>query len=79
MNVIFVNHSMSLLLKGLNDIVADLSNCAINRAINGKTSSFFEDIFKAYQYGLFRVVGKAIIQKEILLRIKLKNTLIKST
>ncbi|WP_282035210.1 hypothetical protein [Metabacillus indicus] len=36
-----------------NDVVADLTNCAINRAINGKSSSFFEELFKIYQLGAF--------------------------
>ncbi|MCA1202306.1 hypothetical protein [Priestia flexa] len=36
-----------------NDVVADLTNCAINRAINGKNSSFFEKMFKIYQIGAF--------------------------
>ncbi|MGR3207408.1 hypothetical protein ACSYGW_13760 [Bacillus glycinifermentans] len=35
------------------DVVADLHNCAINRAINGKTNSFFEKIFEIYQFGAF--------------------------
>ncbi len=34
-----------------NEIVADLNNCAINRAINEKTKSFFENMFEVYQYG----------------------------
>lgn len=33
------------------DVTADLNNCAINRAINGKNCSFFEDLFKIYQIG----------------------------
>ncbi|MGH1038809.1 hypothetical protein [Bacillus wiedmannii] len=36
-----------------NDVVADLTNCAINRAINGKSSSFFEELFEIYQLGAF--------------------------
>ncbi|KEZ53660.1 hypothetical protein [Metabacillus indicus] len=36
-----------------NDVVADLTNCAINRAINGKRSSFFEELFEIYQLGAF--------------------------
>ncbi|KAB7673112.1 hypothetical protein [Bacillus sp. B1-b2] len=36
-----------------NDVVADLTNCAINRAINGKNSSFFEELFEIYQLGAF--------------------------
>ena len=36
-----------------NDVVADLTNCAINRAINGKSNSFFEKLFEIYQYGAF--------------------------
>ncbi|TKI67406.1 hypothetical protein FC756_13345 [Lysinibacillus mangiferihumi] len=35
------------------DVVADLTNCAINRAINGKSSSFFEELFEIYQLGAF--------------------------
>ncbi|UAC48872.1 hypothetical protein K6959_02825 [Bacillus aquiflavi] len=34
-----------------NEVVADLNNCAINRAINGRSSSFFEDLFEVYQIG----------------------------
>ncbi|MEY9867203.1 hypothetical protein ABIE66_002582 [Peribacillus sp. B2I2] len=36
-----------------NDVVADLTNCAINRAINGKNSSFFEELFDIYEFGAF--------------------------
>ena len=36
-----------------NDVVADLTNCAINRAINGKSSSFVEELFEIYQLGAF--------------------------
>lgn len=36
-----------------NDVVADLTNCAINRAINGKNNTFFEDLFEIYQLGAF--------------------------
>ncbi|NMD71267.1 hypothetical protein HHO41_13265 [Bacillus sp. DNRA2] len=36
-----------------NDVVADLTNCAINRAINGNSSSFFEELFEIYQFGAF--------------------------
>ncbi|MED3398583.1 hypothetical protein [Bacillus wiedmannii] len=36
-----------------NDVVADLTNCVINRAINGKSSSFFEELFEIYQLGAF--------------------------
>ncbi|BCB04106.1 hypothetical protein [Bacillus sp. KH172YL63] len=35
------------------DVVADLTNCAINRAINGKNSSFFEELFDVYKLGAF--------------------------
>jgi len=35
------------------DVVADLTNCAINRAINGKNNSFFEELFEIYQFGAF--------------------------
>ena len=34
-----------------NDVVADLNNCAISRAINGKSNSFFENLFEIYQFG----------------------------
>ena len=34
-----------------NEVVADLNNCAINRAINGEISNFFEDLFEVYQSG----------------------------
>lgn len=33
------------------DIVADLNNCAINRAVNGKIDNFFEKLFKIYKAG----------------------------
>ncbi|MBD5799897.1 hypothetical protein BHU24_22825 [Bacillus pseudomycoides] len=36
-----------------NDVVADLTNCAINRAINGKSNSFFEELFDIYKFGAF--------------------------
>lgn len=36
-----------------NDVVADLTNCAINRAINGKSNPFFEKLFEIYQFGAF--------------------------
>lgn len=36
-----------------NDVVADLTNCAINRAVNGKNNTFFEDLFEIYQLGAF--------------------------
>ncbi|MFP3339623.1 hypothetical protein R0J91_16715, partial [Micrococcus sp. SIMBA_131] len=35
------------------DVVADLHNCAVNRAINGKASSFMNDLFEVYQIGAF--------------------------
>ncbi|KYD06490.1 hypothetical protein [Bacillus atrophaeus] len=35
------------------DIVADLNNCAINRAINGNTDNFFEKVFEIYKAGYF--------------------------
>ncbi|MFJ9288757.1 hypothetical protein [Bacillus halotolerans] len=35
------------------EIVADLNNCAINRAINGKIDNFFEKLFKIYKAGYF--------------------------
>ena len=34
-----------------NDVVADLNNCAISRVINGKSNSFFENLFEIYQFG----------------------------
>lgn len=37
----------------LEEIVADLNNCAINRAVNGKTDNFFEKLFKIYKAGYF--------------------------
>ncbi|RDZ18504.1 hypothetical protein C3744_02540 [Priestia megaterium] len=33
------------------DIVADLNNCAISRAVNGTKNNFFESIFKLYRSG----------------------------
>ncbi|KAF6604449.1 hypothetical protein, partial [Bacillus sp. EKM417B] len=33
----------------LEEIVADLNNCAINRAVSGKTDNFFEKLFKIYK------------------------------
>ncbi|MBE2978194.1 hypothetical protein [Priestia megaterium] len=33
------------------DIVADLNNCAISRAVNGTNNKFFESIFKLYRSG----------------------------
>ncbi|MDM5186301.1 hypothetical protein QUF99_02375 [Bacillus sp. DX4.1] len=35
------------------DVVADLRNCAINRAINGKSNNFFEKILEIYKIGGF--------------------------
>ncbi|MFC7393457.1 hypothetical protein [Scopulibacillus cellulosilyticus] len=35
----------------LDDIVADLHNCAINRALNGKQNNFFEHLFEIYKAG----------------------------
>lgn len=33
------------------DIVADLNNCAISRAVNGTENNFFESIFKLHRSG----------------------------
>ena len=33
------------------DIVAEFKNCAVNRAINGKTDNFYEKIFEIYKSG----------------------------
>jgi len=37
----------------LDDIVADLYNCAVSRAVNGAVPCFYEQIFQAYQLGGF--------------------------
>ncbi|KOP64766.1 hypothetical protein AMS62_05470 [Bacillus sp. FJAT-18019] len=34
-------------------VVVDLRNCAINRAINGESENFYEQIFKIYKAGGF--------------------------
>ncbi|MFP3888563.1 hypothetical protein HPB58_06920 [Priestia filamentosa] len=35
------------------DVVVDLRNCAINRAINGQNQNFYEQIFNIYKAGGF--------------------------
>ncbi|MEC1752643.1 hypothetical protein [Bacillus mojavensis] len=35
------------------DVVADLNNRAINRAVNGNTHNFFEKLFEIYKVGSF--------------------------
>ncbi|MEB3052707.1 hypothetical protein [Bacillus pseudomycoides] len=35
-----------------NDVVAGLTNCAINR-VNGKSNSFFEELVDIYKFGAF--------------------------
>ncbi|MBV7319021.1 hypothetical protein [Bacillus halotolerans] len=35
------------------DVVADLNNCAINRAVNGNTHNFFKKLFEIYKAGYF--------------------------
>ena len=52
-----------------NDVVADLTNCAINRAINGKSSSFLKNCLRYINSVRFLAVGMVIIQKEKLLRL----------
>lgn len=35
------------------DVVVDLRNCALNRAINGQNQNFYEQIFNIYKAGGF--------------------------
>lgn len=35
----------------LDDVFADLSNCALKRALHGRQPGFFEDLFEVYQSG----------------------------
>lgn len=57
-----------------NDVVADLTNCAINRAINGKNKSFLKICLRYINLVPFLAVGMVLIQKEKLLLINwIKN------
>lgn len=44
-----VRKSENVLSDFFDDVVADLKNCAVNRAINGKTNNFFDKIFEIYK------------------------------
>ncbi|MGC5327296.1 hypothetical protein [Brevibacillus sp. SYSU BS000544] len=35
------------------NVLVDLRNCAINRAVNGQTNNFYEQVFKIYKAGGF--------------------------
>lgn len=48
------------------DVVADLNNCAINRAVNGNTHNFFEKLLKFIKRAIFHVDGMEIILMEVL-------------
>lgn len=49
------------------DVVADLNNCAINRAVNGNTHNFFDKLFEIYKAGyFFHVDGMEIILMEVI-------------
>ncbi|MEC2060862.1 MULTISPECIES: hypothetical protein [Bacillus] len=48
-----VRSAMTELNTFFEEIVADLNNCAINRAVNGITDNFFEKLFKIYKAGYF--------------------------
>ncbi len=50
------------------DVVADLNNCAINRAVNGNTHNFFEELFvlKFIKPAIFHVDGMEIILMEVI-------------
>ncbi|MCB7154727.1 hypothetical protein [Bacillus stercoris] len=48
-----IRHASTEFKTFFEDIVADLNNCAINRAINGNTNNFFEKVFEIYKAGYF--------------------------
>ncbi|MDZ5671411.1 hypothetical protein [Bacillus stercoris] len=48
-----IRHASTEFKTFFEDIVADLNNCAINRAINGNTNNFFEKVFDIYKAGYF--------------------------